>query len=290
MNFTARVALALAAVCASGLALAAASGPPDTFWGGMAATLGEAVDRDAASPVKVPVVDYKNRKESLVTDGVKHFQGSVTALRCALSNGVVRLAGMDIVPAPTGPVEPWKYSNAFAFPTAENQANLETAFKKAFGKALVKSRAGDGPEALVAYDPAAIQAAFDRVYPKPSALLGGVPAQKVYDLLFKDWVEGRAEVLADALGRPGLLADRAQEYRTATAAAGFNGPGFAYDLARKLEGPLKHEERFLGMLLRRQLDGTLPTIVGCLRRVLRDYDPATFRRLDPGLTAPRAGR
>lgn len=290
MNRTARAALALAVVSVSGLALAAASGPADTFWGGMAATLGESVDRDATSPVKVPVVDYKNRNGGLVSDGVKSFGASVTGLRCALSNGVLRLAGMDLVPAPTGPVEPWKYSNAFAFPTAENQANLETAFRKAFGKALVKSRTGDGPEALVAYDPAALQAAFDRVYPKPSTLLDGVPAQTVYDVLFKDWVARRAELLADVLGRPGVLEEGAQAYRTASAAKGFEGASFGYDLAGKLKGPLQNEGRFLGMLVRRQLDGTLPTIVGCLKRVLRDYDPATFRRLDKALKAPRAGR
>jgi hypothetical protein len=35
----------------------------------------------------------------------------------------------------------------------------------------------------------------------------------------------------------------------------------------------------VGELMRRQIDGSLPSILRCIRIILRDYDPANHRRL-----------
>jgi hypothetical protein len=216
--------------------------------------------------------------------GIRNFQASNTVVRSALSYGILRAGGFDVS-------QDWAKSgeqiaSALAFFDAKNQKNLEAAFAKLFGRALVKKRAGTGDQTRYSYDPAGLKAAFASVYVPPDATLGGARAQVVYDTLFRDWVAQRAETIALVLDRKGFLQQTARDLQAKASDPKFEGSMWQYALADKLPEPLKSEPRLIGTLVRRHADGTLPTVLELLRRVLGDYDPKTLERLGPRLKAP----
>jgi hypothetical protein len=243
--------------------------------------IADAAEEDAASAVKGPRSVWKGSKPELVTKGIKNFQGSNTLVRSALSYGILRAAGFGVS-------QPWavggeQIGSALAFFEEKNQKNLEDAFQKLFGRALVKKRTGAGEQSSFAYDAASLEAAFKQLYLAPDATVGGTRAKVVYDTLFKDYVKHKAELIAGILERKGFIAGAARDFSARMGKPGFDGIAFNMELSQKLKSPLGDEPRLIGTLVRRHADGTLPAVLKMLRKVLADYDPATMKALDSKL-------
>lgn len=215
---------------------------------------------------------------------LRDYAGSNTLLRSALSYGILRTGGADVtVPKGWGDKHAGMVRSLFAFHHPANLASLEKAFRDQFGKALVKRRSGEGESALISYDVAGLQAAFDALYVKPVQTIGGVPAKLVYDSLFKGFVAQKAEWVAHVLAKRPQLAAAARDYVARSAQPGFDGWAVADAFAKTLPPSGRGEVRLVGTLIRRQADGTLPVLVRMLRTILSDYDPQTFQRLDARL-------
>jgi hypothetical protein len=204
--------------------------------------------------------------------------------RVALVEGVAASAGIKI-------------NGAFCL-TDPSQVN--EAFAKLFGVKLITGlitpktgkRVGGEREVLFRYDPKAIQVVFDNLYVKPSEGVFGYSAQQFYDVVFKNQVASIAEVLARLLKKPGFIQSQSAGFlRGFETLDEFYSPEYALESIEKLYG--EHRSTFdkstwwdawlMGTLLRRHIDGSLPTLLQILRTVLSDYDKKTFKELGPSL-------
>jgi hypothetical protein len=140
------------------------------------------------------------------------------------------------------------------------------------------------------YDAKKIKALFDRYYMKPTDMFGQIPAQAVYDVAFKRWVTRLANEIATVKGKvpkskwPKLF----KEYQAAAKANGtaFKGQEFLKQLAQNVaeEDPaMEGAGRALGIILRRNADGTWPTVAGLLKKVIADYDPELAKEVGASL-------
>ena len=115
----------------------------------------------------------------------------------------------------------------------------------------------------------------------------GLPAQAYYDAMFKPFVSRFASEAALVLAKlpKAKLAAAARDYQDAAKKGGksFYGPDYLQSNFKKILGDDAPADlgngRTLGIVLRRQLDGTWPTVTKLLKRVLQDYDPALYKDL-----------
>jgi len=154
---------------------------------------------------------------------------------------------------------------------------------------------------IAQYDAQGLQQLFNRLYPPPGTSISGIPSQQVYNLVFKDYVRGVAHIWSAAVSNAATFKQMAQRYAAkAFANDSSHFDGFMYsiehtptilgvkwrDIASRRDAAqggqvmgdnaYRYTDRLVGILLRRQIDGTLPTVLGCLKRVLRDYDPEAY--------------
>lgn len=246
---------------------------PESVLSNMMTIIASGAEEDAASPVKAP-------------RGIRNFQASNTLIRSALSYGILRTGGFGV--AQPWATAPESIGSALAFFDATNQKNLEASFKTLFGQSLVKARAGAGDNIRFSYNPAALEAAFGKLYVAPATTIGGVRAKAVYDTVFKSYVADKAEAIAAVLSQKGFVASAARDFTAQAANPKFEGSAWQYALAGKLSGPAKDNPRLVGTLVRRHADGSLPVVIKILRRILADYDPKTLEKVDARLRAPAA--
>ena len=166
-------------------------------------------------------------------------------------------------------------------------------FKQAFGKDLlapglkIPGKDDNGkPKTMNQFKADALKTAFDKLYKKPGDDFDGFAMQKIYDIAAKTYFRSCAYVIAKVMDKKAQFVKFAQEYKTAaTTNKNFYGPKASSDIADKLLGkdysPDKDcmeygADRIVGMMLRRQIDGTLPTLISCVKIMLQDYDPDFF--------------
>ena len=160
---------------------------------------------------------------------------------------------------------------------------FDTLFQAAFSAPLIQdvreyetSTEVRGAPALVAYNPAALSAAFRRLYVKPTDSLCDEQAQAVYDRVFRGWIRSSARILQQLTDKengrwlPRVAAAYEQAALTNPA---FDGTQTTGKLANEAGIDSYQDERLVGLIVRRQIDGTLPTIREILAAVLKDYDP-----------------
>lgn len=172
-------------------------------------------------------------------------------------------------------------------------------FKQAFGKDLL------GPKVLLAakdYDKKptymlqfkadALQAAFEKLYKKPTDDFDGFAMQRIYNIGARDYFRNCAQVIADVMKRKSMFISLSLDYKKqALTKKDFYGPDAGYSAFEKLlgenyaprqglEGCMEGTaDRVVGILIRRQLDGTLPTLLVCAKTVLQDYDPVFYEKI-----------
>lgn len=182
-------------------------------------------------------------------------------------------------------------------PEAWGERDNETASTDVFGVPLwTRPIAGvewDG------FNPEAMRRAFQRLYVAPGTDLEGVAAQVLYDVTLRDHLIELAADMARVMDKRPQFEKAAQRlvaelrrdpdfsvYEIAEGLADeINGkkPSADGDDETETERESENEEGIdmftVGQLLRRQVDGTFPVMRTAIRMILKDYDPATFRRL-----------
>jgi hypothetical protein len=171
-----------------------------------------------------------------------------------------------------------------AFDGSDDDA-LREAFQSVIGVPLIKeTRRASGRKWLM-FSPAAAEAAFKKLYIKPSHPSLGAPMQQIYTVVFRSSVREVADVIARLYSRRGQFDVECATYvELARRDADFDGGSAAYRAAVRLGGgtciageacrgePIA-DSGLVGTLMRRQIDGTLPVMARALKTVLADYDP-----------------
>jgi hypothetical protein len=167
-----------------------------------------------------------------------------------------------------------------------NRKKTHEAFFKMFGWKLPVLGMLKNDEFPV-YQVKQLKKVFNRIYLKPTDMIGTMKAQEVYDYFFKSYVAdfARDVVLVKSKVRKKKMKKLLRDYKAAAKDAGANFNGSAY--LRKVVTELWPEDKsrayrmskILGTILRRKADRTWPTVVRLLKKVIRDYDPALSKEL-----------
>ncbi len=170
-----------------------------------------------------------------------------------------------------------------------------TRFKTLFGQDIIKSRVKmaakdyDGnPAVWPQFNALGINAAFGKLYQKPTGTFQGIGLQKLYNLTMKNYVRDMTNVIVKVMAKKPEFEALAKQYMLkATTDPEFDGVSFGWEATEKLKVNFAQEclgdyygARVLGTMLRRQCDGSLPTLFLCLKTVLKDYDPAFYNQVN----------
>jgi hypothetical protein len=137
----------------------------------------------------------------------------------------------------------------------------------------------------------ALERVFDRYYGGPENRFQHVTFGFIYDVAAKRYMTDYVTLLNHLLvTRRTEWMRLCEDYRTrALMDTNFDGSSAASAACRSLFTEEDREDfktietnllyNPVGELMRRQIDGSLPSILRCIRIILRDYDPANHRRL-----------
>lgn len=167
-------------------------------------------------------------------------------------------------------------------------------FKTLFGQDIIKTRikmaqkdyAGNTME-WRHYKAEGLQAAFDKLYQKPTTSFHGYGLQQIYNASVKEYARDIARVVAKVMTRKPEFENFAKQYmQDAMNKVDFEGQEFGNAVTGKLVGQSGnqcvtngYDTRVVGVMLRRQCDGSLPTLLKCLKTVLKDYDPEFYNQV-----------
>jgi hypothetical protein len=170
---------------------------------------------------------------------------------------------------------------------------FKATFKKRFGKDIIASElkmaTTDYESFFTFYDKDGIQAAFDALYRKPGDKINGFTAQRLYSIIFKDMCRDAGNVMMKVYTQKPAFEKYAADYLTkAKTDPKFDGGNYSYATAKSLLGVDPYEDdpgcpclseyssRIVSVMLRRQCDGSLPTLIACYKKMLLDYDPEYY--------------
>jgi hypothetical protein len=149
------------------------------------------------------------------------------------------------------------------------------------------------PGELPRYSVKTILTVFERVYRRPTQDLGGVRAQLVYDAIFKERVRAEVKAWQAVLSgtTPRQRSELAKAYAEAARTEGFDAFTHLNAVAKQVAPELPLDGfRVVGIILRRSADGTLPTVLGLMVRVLDEYDREFAKETRAGLLRAAAQR
>lgn len=176
--------------------------------------------------------------------------------------------------------------------------NFRDRFKDLFGEDIIASSfktasldAQDNvPSEFRFYNPKALEAAFKKLYLPPTADYKGIPMKKLYDISLRDYMRDVGKTLSTLFQNKAAFEKVAAEYLAkAKTDPGFDGQTFSYRVARSLIGTdeiltnLCYDERgpvrIVSIALRRQCDGSLPTLSKIYKKIVQDYDPEYYEQI-----------
>ncbi len=167
-------------------------------------------------------------------------------------------------------------------------------FKQAFGKDLLLfpgiKIAGKNYNGKTMYmnqfKADALKTAFDQLYKKPTENFDGYTLQRIYDIAAKEYFRSCATVIADVMKKKKQFIQLAIDYKKQVMTnKTFYGPNASVKAEEKLLGENYSPnidcmdfgaDRIIGIMMRRQIDGTLPTLLTCVKTILKDYDPEFY--------------
>lgn len=142
------------------------------------------------------------------------------------------------------------------------------------------------------YNGDALLAAFKENYIKPTENIDGILMGKVYNIALKAYARSCAIVMVDILKNKAAFIQQTNLYKAkALANKQIDGIGFCTKASDVILGKKYYDEkvnpnpkecvgyyydRIVGMMMRRQLDGSLPAVMKCITTVLKDYDPEFY--------------
>ncbi|MCS6820861.1 MAG: hypothetical protein NZ551_03235 [Microscillaceae bacterium] len=134
------------------------------------------------------------------------------------------------------------------------------------------------------FNPQALKIAFDKLYVKPTTQFQKLTYQKIYDISLKDYFRDATMLIAEVLKNKPLFERLAKEYfEKAQKETNFEGQILTQTYEQKHYANVGQSQcvyfnRILGMMLRRQTDGSLKVMLEALKTILKDYDPETYNR------------
>ncbi len=186
-------------------------------------------------------------------------------------------------------------ASAITYDYYYHQKEFDKIFVQKFGKSLfgkhvpmAKNDNGERPEFFF-YSADGLQTAFNKLYVKPTNKFEEIAYQKMYNLTAKAYMRDFTKFLAYIMSqKPTFIAAGNRYLKNAKTSKDFNPYEemetsfkklFSTEASTKQFPNFSNEVSFydLGTLLRRQCDGTLPTLLNCLKTVLKDYDPEALK-------------
>ncbi|TAE69856.1 MAG: hypothetical protein EAZ85_12615 [Bacteroidetes bacterium] len=174
-----------------------------------------------------------------------------------------------------------------------SDGSFSQKFKEIFGvdpidKVIVDAN-GSKDKGFRFFNNKAIETIFNKLYVKPTTELQGVAYQKIYDISLKEYMADMTDVIASILKDKKQFQKIAKEYlERVKKDKKFNGIDATNKYREKYFSQLFFKcknyngadaiNRLLGIMLRRESDGTLKVMLNSLKTVLNDYDKQTFEK------------
>lgn len=139
------------------------------------------------------------------------------------------------------------------------------------------------------YNAQGLKIAFEKLYAKPTNSFEKYTYQQIYNLAAKAYARDLAKYFAYIMSKKALFTQVSAQYlQSAKINKNFDtykesekafNKIFPTEASRKQFPNLAEEVDYydFGSIIRRQCDGTLPTILACLKTVLKDYDPEALK-------------
>lgn len=192
------------------------------------------------------------------------------------------------------PLDTNAYWNASSF---SYNASVRGEFKNLFGEDILKDQItlpvgknGDSqhPPVFRFFNGKAFSAAFKILYKKPGDEFQGLVLQKIYDATLKDYDRDAGNAISHILSDKKLFKQLADDYLAkAKTDTSFDGVSFTNKAADTLIGKAVYSQlkcmdasnRLVGIMLRREIDGTLPILLANFKAILKDYDPEYYTKV-----------
>jgi hypothetical protein len=172
-------------------------------------------------------------------------------------------------------------------------AQVMARFKSLFGADIIKGKlklaAKDyegNPIEIYQYSPLGVQAAFNKLYQKPTSSFKGIGLQKLYNVSAKQYTRDAVDVIVAITAKKAIWDAQVKKYiQQATTNEEFYMGEFADETYTQIFGEKEMKEctpyinKMIGMMLRRSGDGTMPTVVICLKTMLKDYDLEYYNKV-----------
>jgi hypothetical protein len=168
-------------------------------------------------------------------------------------------------------------------------------FKKMFGLNLTAGTINFKPneygtDRIYKYSPIALKTAFDKLYVKPTGTLEGYTYQKLYNLSAKEYMRDMAKYFSFLFTHPRFNFKQfcAKFLKDAQTKTNFRAFAEIQKMQETIFSSDEQREKFkhfsewistddLAFLVRRQCDGSLPTLLACFKTILKDYDPEALK-------------
>ena len=182
----------------------------------------------------------------------------------------------------------WNYS------ACTYDESFRARYKSLFGQDIIKARIKMAQKDYENnnmewrhYSAVGLQAAFEKLYQAPSGTFHGYSLQKIYDASVKKYVHDITMTVVKVMAKRLEFEQYAKQYlQQATTRADFEGQEFGNNVTEKLLGKsagdcidAENQTRIVGIMLRRQCDGSLPVLLSSLKTVLKDYDPTLYKAI-----------
>jgi hypothetical protein len=170
--------------------------------------------------------------------------------------------------------------------------DMQGRFKALFGKDILKQKISSARKdsrktELHYFNAEAIQAAFNRTYLKSTGTFRGVALQTIYNFTLKAYCRDAGEIIKRAFSQQELFNKLSSGYlEQVKKDTLFDGKAYSEKAAVQLLGEKAKRQyscmeprlsgTIIGMMLRRQCDGTLPVLMNCFKMLLKDYDPEYY--------------
>ncbi len=142
------------------------------------------------------------------------------------------------------------------------------------------------------YSAPGLQAAFDKVYVKPTESFEGYSIRKLYNLTMKEYMHDFTKFMVAVMNNKPAFVKASSDYLLKAKTdknfdvylASARALNMVFPTDRSRQQFPNFEDHIssstMGSLVRRQCDGTLPTMLKCLKTVLTDYDPEALKLIN----------
>jgi hypothetical protein len=149
---------------------------------------------------------------------------------------------------------------------------------------------------LVQYSPSGIEALYNNLHEIGRRSLSDKQIQSKYDADLKEWLRPHLELTRTMLSKPALLRQVAEEYKQkALNDRDFNGTAESFEISKRfgcrypvpdlttgtvseVDESSRCDERWVGMIVRRYIDGSLPVVLNIMNDFLLKYDSEEYSK------------